>query len=169
MPRNLKLYIAGVVTASALALLVTTLAFPIEPTYPIAIPFAGLGSIAPFAGLAFWTAMTLIASATPVTMPRGARFAVSISTIMTATILGGPTAGAWVGLLGTTELREVRGQVPWYGTLANHAGIILPAATAGVVMVILGIPTASGSEPMAAMATPWSFVVSMLGGVVFLA
>ena len=25
-------------------------------------------------------------------------------------------------LLGTTELREIRGRVPWYGTLANHAG-----------------------------------------------
>src|SRR4051812_48440596 len=156
MPRNLKLYIAGVVTASALALLVTTLAFPIEPEYPIAIPFAALGPVAPLAGLAFWTAMTLFASATPVTMPRGARFAGSISTILTSTILGGPAAGAWVGLLGTTELREVRGEVPWYGTLANHAGIILPAAAAGLIMLILGVPTASGSQPIAAMASPWS-------------
>jgi putative nucleotidyltransferase with HDIG domain len=169
MPRNLKLYIAGVVTASAFALLVTTLVFPIEATYPIAIPFAALGSTAPFAGLAFWTAITLFASATPVSMPRGARFAVSISTILTATILGGPTAGVWVGLLGTTELRELRGQVPWYGTLANHAGIMLPAAASGLVMAGLGVPTSFEGQSVSSMATPWAFVVSMVGGAVFLA
>src|SRR4051812_18378922 len=157
MPRNLKLYIAGVVTASAVALLVTTLAFPIAPTYPIAAPFTALGTFGPFAGLAFWTAITLLASATPVTMPRGARFAVSISTIMSATILGGPTAGAWVALLGTTELRELRGNVPWYGTLANHAGIILPAIAAGLVMVPFGVPSEMSQDLPAVTATPIAF------------
>ena len=53
---------------------------------------------------------------------------------MAATILGGPTAGTWVALLGTTEIRELRGRMPWYGTLANHAGMMLPAIAAGLVM-----------------------------------
>jgi len=52
--------------------------------------------------------------------------------------LGGPAAGAWVALIGTTELREVRGRIPWYGTLANHAGIVLPATAGGLVMELLG-------------------------------
>src|SRR5262245_38164116 len=121
MPRNLKLYIVGVVGASALTLVATTLLFPVGTDYPIAVPFVSFGPGAPMAGLAFWTIVTLFASAMPISMPRGARFAVSVSTIMAATILGGPAAGAWVGLLGTTELRELRGSVPWYGTLANHA------------------------------------------------
>ena len=81
--------------------------------------------------MVFWIAVTLLASALPVRMPRGAMFAVSVSTIMATDILGGPTAGAWVGLIGTTEMRELRGQIPWYGTLANHAGIMLPAVAAG--------------------------------------
>ena len=29
------------------------------------------------------------------------------------------------------ELREVRGRIPWYGTLANHAGIVLPGQARG--------------------------------------
>ena len=94
-----------------------------------------LGRYAPLVGLAFWIVVTSCASALPIRMPRGALFIVSMSTVMAATILGGPAAGAWVGLLGTTELREIRGRVPWYGTLANHAGIVIPAAAAGLVML----------------------------------
>src|SRR3954453_12482947 len=168
MPRNLKLYIAGVVTASALALLVTTLAFPIAADYPISAPFAALGQWAPLAGLSFWIGATLFASAVPLTMPRGARFAVSVSTIMAATVLGGPTAGAWVALLGTTEVRELRGQVPWYGTLANHAGIILPAAAAGFVMLPLGVPAATGAPGPTPAASPFAFLIAMVGGGVFI-
>ena len=37
-------------------------------------------------------------------------------------------AGIWVAMIGTTELRELRGRIPWYGTLANHAGLMLPAS-----------------------------------------
>src|SRR5689334_7775934 len=117
MPRNLKLYIAGVVGACALALLTTTLVFPVDPRFPLAAGFSALGDFATLAGLLFWCGATLFASAMPISVPRGARFAVSVSTIMAATVLGGPTAGAWVALIGTTEVRELRGQVPWYGTL----------------------------------------------------
>jgi HD-GYP domain-containing protein (c-di-GMP phosphodiesterase class II) len=47
--------------------------------------------------------------------------------------LGGPTAAAWVGLIGTFELRELRGRIPWYGTLVNHCAIVLPAIAGGFV------------------------------------
>jgi putative nucleotidyltransferase with HDIG domain len=47
--------------------------------------------------------------------------------------LGGPAVAGWVAAIGTTEVREVRGRIPWYGTLANHAGATLPAVAAGVV------------------------------------
>ena len=50
---------------------------------------------------------------------------------------GGAIAQAQVALVGTTEIREVRGQVPWYGTLTNHAGIVLPVLTGASVMQLL--------------------------------
>ena len=53
--------------------------------------------------------------------------------IVAAMALGGPAVAGWVAAIGTTEVREVRGRIPWYGTLANHAGATLPAVAAGVV------------------------------------
>ncbi len=75
-------------------------------------------------------------------------------------VLGGPVAAGWVALLGTTELREVRGEVPWYGTAANHAGMVLPAVVGGLVFEFLGAPLAPN---------PLAFVATMVGAtVVFL-
>lgn len=45
--------------------------------------------------------------------------------------------------IGVTELRELRGRIPWYGTLVNHAGASLPVVVAGVVragIVAVGTP-----------------------------
>jgi HD domain-containing protein len=58
--------------------------------------------------------------------------AVAGAPILAASFLGGPAAGAWVALIGTSEWRELRGRVPWYGTLYNHAAAVLPAVLAGV-------------------------------------
>ena len=30
-------------------------------------------------------------------------------------------------------MREIRGRIPWYGTLANHAGLVIPAILAGTL------------------------------------
>ena len=170
MPRNLKLYIAGVVATSVFALVVTTLLFPLSKTMPIAAGFAGaFGDLAPIAGLTFWIVATMVASALPVRMPRGAVFAVSTSTIMAATLLGGPAAGAWVGLVGTTELRELRGEVPWYGSLTNHGVIMIPAAAAGIAMWMLGVPPTDAGSWSTQLASPAVFVTSLVGGAIFLA
>ena len=134
MSRNLKLYIAGVVAMSALALIATTFCFPIEQPIAHRLRASCGPTAAPSPASPSGSLVTLVASALPVQMPRGTLFAVSIAPIMAATILGGPAAGAWVALIGTTEVRELRGRIPWYGTLANHAGIVLPAVAAGLVM-----------------------------------
>ncbi len=76
--------------------------------------------------------MTLLASALPVQMPRGSLVNTSIAPIVAAMSLGGPTAAGWVALIGTTEYRELSGRVPWYGTLANHAGLVIPAIVGGL-------------------------------------
>ena len=66
----------------------------------------------------------------PVVLPRGTVVSVSAAPIVAAMFLGGPFAAALVALIGTVESREVRGQVPWYGTVFNHGAI--------VVAVVLG-------------------------------
>ena len=85
-------------------------------------------------GVVFWIALTLVTSALPVKLPMGTHQAVSMAPIVAAMALGGPAVAGWVAAIGTTEVREVRGRIPWYGTLANHAGATLPAVVAGVVL-----------------------------------
>lgn len=58
---------------------------------------------------------------------------VGAATIIAATVLGGPSAGAIVAVLGTVEMREVRGRVPWYGVIYNHTFPVLAAVAAGAV------------------------------------
>src|SRR6185436_8378253 len=122
MPRSLKLLLVGVVAGSAIALVAATLVFGAYGAIALPPPegqVATPGAI--LLGMAFWTVLTVISSALPVQMPRGTQQAVSFAPILAATFLGGPAVGGWVAAIGTTELRELRGRVPWYGTLANHA------------------------------------------------
>jgi putative nucleotidyltransferase with HDIG domain len=138
MPRSLKLYITLLVAVSALALAVTSFVFGIRPNIAI-VPAGSTGAsrIDILLGVAFWTAVTALASALPVRMPKGMLVTVSIAPVIAATALGGPAAGAWIALIGSTEVRELRGRVPWFGTLANHAGIVIPAAVGGTMMELI--------------------------------
>jgi putative nucleotidyltransferase with HDIG domain len=95
--------------------------------WPIPASFGGFGA------LVFWTAMTLVASASPVPMPRGTFVSVSIAPILAAAALGGPSAAAVVAAVGTTEWREIRGEIPWYGSAYNHAALVVPAVAAALV------------------------------------
>src|SRR5512136_618793 len=122
MSRPLKLWITGLVASGALALLATSFALPgatgwalgIRPT--MAIPLTGNGSVDVLVGLVFWTVVTLFASAMPVQMRRGSVLSVSTAPLVATMVLGGPVAAGWVAAIGTTERREIRGAVPWYGT-----------------------------------------------------
>jgi putative nucleotidyltransferase with HDIG domain len=84
-------------------------------------------------GVAYWTAFTLLSSAMPVRLPQGSVASVSAAPVFAAVFLGGPAAGVIVAGIGTTEARELRGEVPWYGTVFNHASAISTAAAAGIV------------------------------------
>jgi putative nucleotidyltransferase with HDIG domain len=169
MPRNLKLYITGVVTLSAIALLAATILFP--PQSRIALTFA-LGEIPGvtaaaadpsqiqiLAGIGFWTLVTLLASAAPVQLARGSRHAVALAPIVAAMSLGGPAVAGWVAAIGTTEMREVRGRIPWYGSLTNHAGATLPAVVGGVVQISI-LRLISAPEEWAVVA---SFAATVVG------
>ncbi|HEX7951122.1 MAG TPA: HD-GYP domain-containing protein [Candidatus Limnocylindrales bacterium] len=127
--------------ASALiALLATSFVFSVDSA--IAIPLDGASSPTALdiaAGIVFWVVVTLFASALPVELTGGVQVAVSTAPLMAATVLGGPLAGALVAAFGTTDIRELRGRVPWYGTLANHAAIVLPVVAAGLVLRVVPV------------------------------
>lgn len=144
MPKPLRAYITGLVGAALVALVATSFVFHVETS--ISLPLDGNGSASALnvaAGIGFWTIVTLLASALPVSLSDGVQVAVSTAPLMAATVLGGPVAGAIVAAIGTTDLRELRGRVKWYGTLANHAAIVLPVILAGVVLEGL-VTTSSG-------------------------
>ena len=129
MPKSLNTYITRLVTVGALALAITSLVIPVDSH--IRLNVFGSERLDILGGIAFWTGLTLLASALPVRMPRGFHVDTSFAPIVAAMTLGGPTAAGWVALIGSTEYRELSGRVPWYGTLANHAGIVIPAIAAG--------------------------------------
>jgi putative nucleotidyltransferase with HDIG domain len=106
----------------AAAVLLLAAATALTPPYP---------AIGGAAGILFWTALTLIGSALPVRLPRGIVANVSVAPILATIALGGPAAAAIVGAIGTTDAREIRREIPWYGTLFNHASIVIAAVVAG--------------------------------------
>ncbi|MEK6719240.1 MAG: HD domain-containing phosphohydrolase [Chloroflexota bacterium] len=161
MSRSLKLYIAGLVTMGVVALVVTSLVYPVHTAIGLEFDGApGVSSAERLIGVGFWIVVSLFASALPVQMPRGILVAVSIAPIVAAMNLGGPAAAALVALFGTTEVRELRGRIPWYGTLSNHAGVLIPAAVAGVVL-----------EALRTLATglPADLVATLIGALVYFA
>jgi putative nucleotidyltransferase with HDIG domain len=75
-------------------------------------------------------------------------------------LLGGPLAAAIVSAIGTTDDREIRGQVPWYGTLYNHASAVLAVCVAGIIYDTL---RQVGAVPLL------EFAAALVGSAAFLA
>ncbi|HYM52160.1 MAG TPA: HD-GYP domain-containing protein [Candidatus Dormibacteraeota bacterium] len=121
MSPGLRLLIPTTVAAASISLAAATWLFP---------PRDDIGGVP---GIVYWIGLTLIASALPVRLPHGTFASVSFAPIIASVVLGGPTSAAIVAAIGTTEAREVRGDVPWYGTLFNHAALMLSAVAAGVL------------------------------------
>ena len=149
MSTALKVLILTVATASVFALAVATFVFPLTDKFG-------------YVNLGFWIIAAIAASSAPVRLPRGVIIAVATCPILAASFLGGPAAGAWVALIGTLELREVRGRVPWFGTVYNHAATALPAVVAGVLYV-----TFAGQGPFGA--TPQTLFAAIVAGLAFFA
>jgi putative nucleotidyltransferase with HDIG domain len=122
---RLKILTTATIAAAGIVLAAALLLFPIEP------------AIGGFPGIIFWICLTLIASALPVRLPAGTTVSVGFAPLLTSLVLGGPGAAGIVALLGTFDAREVRREIPWYGTLANHAQIVIPAVLAGSLYSLL--------------------------------
>jgi putative nucleotidyltransferase with HDIG domain len=88
--------------------------------------------------------------------------------IVASMVLGGPAVAGWVAAVGTTELRELRGRVPWYGTLANHAAVTLPAVVAGTLYFWLTSAAGEGSPGGAQVDNPMVFVATVAAAALFL-
>jgi putative nucleotidyltransferase with HDIG domain len=59
--------------------------------------------------------------------------------------------------------------VPWYGTLSNHAEIVIPATLAGILMLVLGVPADTPATLTGSFISPMTFLIALVGGAVFLA
>jgi putative nucleotidyltransferase with HDIG domain len=90
---------------------------------------------------------------------------VSAAPVIAAAILGGPTAAAIVAAVGTLELREIRGRVPWYGLVYNHTFVVIPAVLAGVTYS--AFVSRLGVDSTYAVATLSGLVGGVAAGVVY--
>ena len=119
------------------AVAVATLAFPLAIFPTIRVPAAPFGIDPGVAGVGLWIGVCLATSTQGASAPNQVSLVYSTGAILAAALLGGPTAAAWVALVGTIELRELRGEVPWYGVLATHGMLALSATMAAVFMLLV--------------------------------
>lgn len=147
-------YTAAIIFLAALACAWVATTYPIDEA--ISLTMAG-GSEGILLGLVFWIALGLLGG-TRVQHLRGhGVLTFHLPFIIAAMALGGPAAGAVVAVISTTERREFR-EAPWYGVLANHAGLALAAIAGGVTLVLVRdgvtawLPGASHSVELAAIA-----------------
>ena len=156
MSRNLRILLTVVPVAAVALLAMSWLIWPVDfdgPSWGLSRDEFAIGA------LVFWVVATLVASGSPVHMPRGSLVSVAAAPIIAAAILGGPTAGAVVAVLGTIEVRELKGRVPWYGVVYNHSFPVFAAVLSGVVFGVV-----SGSDGIASTS---GLVAAVVAGVVY--
>ena len=129
MSRSLKLLLMAVVSTAIIVVLGVVWLWKLPP------------AINGWPGVAFWTALTLLAQAFPVKMPRGAVVSVAIAPVLAASAIGGPATAAVVAAVGMTEWRELTGRIPWYGSLYNHAEVAIPAVMAAILYGAIAGPS----------------------------
>ncbi len=85
----------------------------------------------------FWTAITLALGAIPVRLPGGIVAFTTTAPLIAAVFDAGlpnPFALCWIALLGTIELRDIRHQLPFWGTLYNRSDFVLSTFAAYVAL-----------------------------------
>ncbi len=78
--------------------------------------------------LFFWVSLTLFASALPVYLPGGVNVSVNTAVLIAAAfdpILTNPFGAVWTALIGTLQMRDIRREIPWYGTVYNRMAYVL--------------------------------------------
>ncbi len=168
LPRWLAFRVGAIVIAGAVLLASVTLLAPAEPR--IGAPWSSLlGGNATLLGLLFWGALTLAASGVSAELPEGTRLVWVLAPMVTVMSLGGPLVAGWVAALATTEPRELRGGVPWYGVLNNHAAFVI-SAVLGATTITLGRSMLAGPGPgpgPGLAGPPADLLATLAGGLVF--
>ena len=85
----------------------------------------------------FWTAITLALGAIPVRLPGGMVAFTTTAPLIAAVFDSGlpnPFALCWIAVLGTIELRDIRHQLPFWGTLYNRSDFLLSTFAAYVAL-----------------------------------
>jgi diguanylate cyclase (GGDEF)-like protein len=120
-------------------------------------------------GLAFWIVVGLLGSVRVSRFSGHGVLTFHLPFVVAAMTLGGPVAAGWVALLATTELRELR-EVPWFGTLANHAGLAGSAVVGGLVidivrdrLVSVGAQGSQGGDLLAVLLGAVAFTTLSVG------
>ena len=145
----LAAFVAATIVAGVAALAWATLTLPLGP----GIATDGLSRIAAddrVSGLLFWIAFGLLGSVRTKGYSGSTVLTFHLPFIVAAMVLGGPVAGGWVAAIATIELRELR-EVPWFGTLSNHAIVTLAAVIGGLVVTELRGPLEAVLDPALAM------------------
>ena len=99
----------------------------------------------------FWIAVTLIASAQPVYLPRGVNVSVNSAPLIAAlfdSALPRPFAPLLIAALGTLQLRDIRRELPFYGTLYNRATFVLAVFAGWLAIQATGGPL-QNADPFA--------------------
>ena len=147
IPRELRTLVAGVLVATGAVLLATSVPVP-----------AGLD----LSRVLFWIGVTAVASALPVKLPAGVHATMTTAPALAAVFdpaLPNPFAAVWIALLGSIELRDLRRELPWYGTLYNRSNYAL-AAFASYTVLALTNPVLRSAAPLGVLAQ-----IAIVGGV----
>ncbi len=142
MATDERLMLVGVIGAAALVL--------IRLSTPLPTDF-DLGA------LAFWVALTLVASFVPVKLPGGVVVYMNTAPLIAAVFdpsLLKPFAICWIAFLGTFELRDFRRQVPWYGTLHNRSNLVLSTFAAWLALTV--------TQPWVGPSDPWAIFAQIV-------
>ena len=139
----------------------TTVLVPVNDA--IALPFDEPWATP--AGVGLFVAVTLLASAVGATRRGSATIGMAFAPIVAASVLGGPTAGAWVALVGVTGRRESGSGIHLYGILATHAALAVAAILGGAcALAVRGMLPAIESSPLSLVV-----IVGVAGGVTSMA
>lgn len=88
--------------------------------------------------LIFWTGVTLGAASLSVRLPAGVVANITTAPILAAVfdpVLANPFSACWIALLGTIEVRDIRREIPWYGSLYNKFSNVIAAFAASLAFV----------------------------------
>jgi hypothetical protein len=156
LSRDLRIILIAVPVVAFALLAASWILWPITPDGPLSSE-----RLPVFAALAFWILVAVAAAASPIHFARGSYVSVAAAPVIAAGILGGPAAAGLVALFGTTELREVRGQVPWYGVVYNHSIAVCAAVVSGVLYKVItnGASVASDAGLLGGVLAGVAFVV----------